>query len=1038
MLQSTVRLAVVVTATLAALLLAGGCHGDLAAEDPGLSRSSSSTSSTAGASLSHGLLAHWTFEDRTGTRALDVSGNGRHGVIAGGSFVTSPNGEAMVFGGLADHVSLPDINDPALFGGEAGAVTVSALVKVADPLRPNVICGGCGPMSFFSYGQNGSPRLLSRVTERGTGARHYCYSAKVLRTARWTQVTMVLEGHKGYRFYVDGDLVTRMDDTQVKLFDNGPSFIGKVASSGFVGQMDDLRVWNRALTSKEVATLGQSVNQCGNGTCSATESSTSCPEDCLVLGCTKTNRSRCLDLGGAAGSSWASPTAALGAAGTDNGTTFRRASSTLTVNLPAFRVDSRGLPKDPMVLEIRYKDLREDSVVGYWATRNKKQIKVTSLIRFNGVDPDVMGLRGYGSEKWRVQHALFPRTRWQRVKAVGNGTFRFKLTLQAGSKPLPLDYVALHAVSPGRYATLARLQREAALFSRADKPAGAPVSSVRWFSKPPLEPVYEGTRPSAAEVSRPLVRTAARGELLTMSFSVLSPINLKRVSVSPTRLARGLRKLPGISVYRVVNDLKIWTSYKLWPYQQSKKTCGRMPDRIEPFKETAVEANKAARFWLTLAVPAGATPGNYQGHVTVSNGGGTLMKVPVKVTVLPFALEPYPRGIFLYGDRYVKPLSEKPNKVLDNMAQHLVAPKTSLGYNIAVPVSSRGAGCPAAVCFDLSGLSLELDRLAARGLLPQTHFVSLAYKTANDIMLRLGTTGATVYQKLSDPGFVASYGRFVRQLDALAAARGITFAYSVIDEPNRDLYRRTIADRLYTIIKAQGGKTWVTYSPHAEQILVGRGTYAPTHVTLPSLAALLDYKLYNSGNVTPAAMAADSSKFGYYTTAFSQLRSPIYNRYLVGHFAHRTSAKAIGVYAYGDHVGDPYNDFDKSWHHVAPFHYPDFVLAYPSWDGQVFSTMGYEGLRDGIIDARYVATLQQQLALRPGHAHAPAARAYLSTRFASLPRDWMASYSDTADGYGFEDTILGHLAPSGATPSHAVFGDIRAELTSHIVKLMAP
>ena len=1027
----TPRLALLL-ATLMALVVCGAC--ELAPPVDGAA--STRAPAAAAGDLDRGLLAHWTFEDRDGARLLDMSGNGRHGLISGGSFVSSPNGQAMVLSGAGDHVALPDINDPALFGGAAGAVTVSALVQVADAVRPNVICGGCGPMSFFSFGQSGSARLMSRVTERHTGARHYCYSAKVLRAARWTRVTFVLEGHTGYRYYVDGDLVTRISDPRVTLADNGPSFIGKVSFSGFVGQMDDLRVWNRALSSVEIAALGQAASQCGNGVCSLTESEASCPEDCLVLGCTNTSRAACLDLGAASAAGWVQPAAAAGAAEHDGATRFSRMGATFTVNLPAFRVDAGGLPKDPMVLEVRYKDLREDSVVGYWATRNLKQIKVTSLLDFNGVDPDVMGLRGYGSGKWRVQHALFPRTPWQRLKAVGNGTFRFTFTIQAGTAALPLDYVALHAVSASRLETLARLQREALLLTRADRPAGAPVAGVTWFSRPPVEPVYEGTRPTLAETRRPLARTAARGELVTLSFSVLSPVTLEKVSVTASPLKRGASELP-LKIYQVINDLKLWTSYKLWATRPALQTFGRMPDRIEPFSRTEVPAHKARRFWLTVAVPVGAAAGAHEGQVHVRSGLGLLLKVPVQITVLPFTLEPYPRGIFLYGDRYVKPLSRSPDKVLDNMAEHGVAPKTSAGYNIAVPVSARGPACSHDVCFDLTGLSAELDRLDTRGLLPGNHFLSLAFKTVNDIMLRLGTPGATLYQKLSDPTFVASYGRFVRQLDALAAARGITFTYSVVDEPNRDLYRRTMADRLYRVIKAQGARTWVTYSPLAEEVLTGRGTHAPAGVTLPGLGALLDYKLYNSGSISGAAVTVDAGKFGYYTTSFSQLRSPVYNRYLVGHYAHRTDAKAIGVYAYGDHVGDPYNDFDASWHHVAPFHYPDFVLAYPSWSGEVFSTMAYEGLRDGVIDARYVATLQALLRRGPDHPHAAAARAYLGARFASLPTDWMAGHANSSTTQGFEQTILGHLSPVGAAPSYEVFGQIRAEVRGHIQKLLA-
>ena len=1020
---------------LVACLLCCACQdlGDLASDEHQPQAASSG--------LSHGLVAHWTFEDRLGNALLDVSGNARHGTVHGGRFVTSPNGQAMQLSSRADHVTLPDINNPVLFGGAAGAMTVSALVQVDNPRRANIICHGCGPMGFWTYGTKDSPRMTAKLIDGVSGANVVGYSPMVLRARRWTQLTFVLQGHQGYAVYVDGDLLTRIKNPKLKLHDRGVSIIGRQPGQhgDFVGQIDDLRIWNRALTTAEVASLSRQVAQCGNGVCSAKESRSSCPEDCLVLGCAHSARSRCVNLGRAT-TGWVTPAAHRGPPQVDGATRYNSISDSITIGLPAFNAGPDGLPRSPMVLEVRYKDQRHDSVGDWWATRSTNKLHVTSLIGFNEVDPDVMGLRAHGSGKWRVQHALFPRTHWQRVK-VTSGYYRFKLNFPTkAGKALPIDYIALHAVTAAELETLARLQREARLFRRVERPAAAAVSGRSWFTKPVSEPVFESTRPAPAEVRRALVRRAARGERLTLSFSVLSDAAIPNVTLHAERLSRGKQQLPGLKVYRVVQDLKSWTPESLWATHSQLKTYGRMPDRIERFKVTRVKAQTATRFWFTLAVPAGATPGTYTGRVALRSGGATLFHVPVSVTVMPFALEPYPRSIFLYAEPHIRPYSNDPKKVLDNMQQHLVPPYSAVGMDQPVAVTRCPLSAGGPFCYDLSAFAAELDELKRRGMLPRTHFVTLAYKTATDLLRLLGISSGTTYERLSDPRFVSAYSGYIGELRQLAAARGVELAFSVVDEPNADIFRRTLTDRLYRVIRKAGHKTWVAFSPLADTPLcfpTKGNTHVPRGTCLPALSPLLTHKLYNPKYITAGNITASGKSFGYYTTGYSQLRNPVYSRFFVGHFAQRTGASAVGVYAYGHYVGDPYNDFDDSWHHVGSFHYPDFLLAYPSHSGEMISTMAYEGLREGVLDGRYQATLEQMISDKRCHPQASQARIYLTTRLAKLPLNWEDNYVKRAGAQGFDQTILKLLAPTGTKPGHAVFDQLRARVTWHLLRLNA-
>src|SRR5690606_20692144 len=119
-----------------------------------------------------GLQLHWTFEDHDGTKITDVSGNGRHGTLHGGSLVSSPLGEAVSLDGVDDYISLTHLGlrDPSRYGGVDGDFTISARVRVADVGKLNTLCFGCGPFSSMFVGTATlGPTVQSAVFNQQTG-----------------------------------------------------------------------------------------------------------------------------------------------------------------------------------------------------------------------------------------------------------------------------------------------------------------------------------------------------------------------------------------------------------------------------------------------------------------------------------------------------------------------------------------------------------------------------------------------------------------------------------------------------------------------------------------------------------------------------------------------------------------------------------------------------------------------------------------------------------------------------------------------------
>lgn len=194
------------------------------------------------------LVAHYTFDEGSGPTLRDQSGNGNDGVIHGAQWVRCGKGFALKFDGVDDYTEFPaskslDITE---------AVTVAAWVK-PEALpgfgEPGVV--GKGYESYvITYYQDGKCWWYI------SGGPNNCKGTVAL--GSWHHVVGTFDGRK-MRLYVDGELMDERTATVSKIDSGKEAFLGK--SSGtvqytqnalFKGQIDDVEIFNRALTSEEV------------------------------------------------------------------------------------------------------------------------------------------------------------------------------------------------------------------------------------------------------------------------------------------------------------------------------------------------------------------------------------------------------------------------------------------------------------------------------------------------------------------------------------------------------------------------------------------------------------------------------------------------------------------------------------------------------------------------------------------------------------------------------------------------------------------
>ncbi|MFO1152047.1 MAG: LamG-like jellyroll fold domain-containing protein [Rhodospirillales bacterium] len=221
-------------------------------------------------SLANGLVAHYTFDGKdidlsSSTREiLDRSGNGNHGNWNNHASTTVPGvlGQALVLDGVNDNVSLGDIN--ALDG--ITKMTVSAWIK-QDTLKTGaaIITKWTASNNHFYFGTENScigvPRLVFRVDSNGSGC---VFEETGHQAGVWEHWVMVFDG-------------TQSGNARIEAYKNGaaytlayggtitsplPSNVDPVAigddlsgTFNWNGSLDDVRVYNRALSVAEIKRL---------------------------------------------------------------------------------------------------------------------------------------------------------------------------------------------------------------------------------------------------------------------------------------------------------------------------------------------------------------------------------------------------------------------------------------------------------------------------------------------------------------------------------------------------------------------------------------------------------------------------------------------------------------------------------------------------------------------------------------------------------------------------------------------------------------
>lgn len=208
--------------------------------------------------LDTGLVAHWSCDETEGDVLHDSSGNGRDGVVIGGTWVQGRLGGALSFR-RGDYVSVPS------FPNASPSWSISLWVRVPEAELgygyASVITTEDALVGGWEVNLTDAPGELRYHFGyfTGPGAYEYAYhDCRCLQPDRWAHLAVVVDGSAmTLSFYLDGILESRTAIARTILPGSPTLYLGRWAGSDrlFAGQLDDVAIYGRALAAAEVAAL---------------------------------------------------------------------------------------------------------------------------------------------------------------------------------------------------------------------------------------------------------------------------------------------------------------------------------------------------------------------------------------------------------------------------------------------------------------------------------------------------------------------------------------------------------------------------------------------------------------------------------------------------------------------------------------------------------------------------------------------------------------------------------------------------------------
>jgi len=206
------------------------------------------------------LISYWTLDEGADTTAFDVSGFGNDATLFNNpTWIDGKHGNAIRFDGVDDYVEIPNSTELNI---DTNAVTLTLWVKL-DYL-PTEMPTSVGPIydapldRYVIYEDRGNKELRFKVSTTN-GAERPGIPEASLKTDEWLLVTGVYNGSQAM-IYLNGQLMDVHENLTGTVKPDQVARLGQDGSHYFNGEIDNVQIYNRALSEAEIMFLFDGKN----------------------------------------------------------------------------------------------------------------------------------------------------------------------------------------------------------------------------------------------------------------------------------------------------------------------------------------------------------------------------------------------------------------------------------------------------------------------------------------------------------------------------------------------------------------------------------------------------------------------------------------------------------------------------------------------------------------------------------------------------------------------------------------------------------
>jgi hypothetical protein len=206
------------------------------------------------------LIAEYSFEDPDGPTALDTSGKGKHATLVGGASFTAggARGRGVAVHG-ADYVEVNALNGIEFPPSGTFSIWCRPTFPPNDTAQRNVLDGYAADRLhiFLRHVGTGTPGTLQAAFQLGDGSGQYAFVTSVTAPQNtWVHVVMTWDAKAGIgAVYANGALVIQSAYATLTTLPFAPTGQLFHLGEGFIGELDEVRVFNRPLPSDEARAL---------------------------------------------------------------------------------------------------------------------------------------------------------------------------------------------------------------------------------------------------------------------------------------------------------------------------------------------------------------------------------------------------------------------------------------------------------------------------------------------------------------------------------------------------------------------------------------------------------------------------------------------------------------------------------------------------------------------------------------------------------------------------------------------------------------